>query len=206
MAVTLTVPELLAALRLGETEAETEQATRLLAYATVAVEKHVPEAPDAVHNEAVIRLSGYLFDQPFSTRGAAFTNSIRNSGASAILLPYRIHRAGSVEGAVAAAQEAVGTPGNPVTDVSVAGSAITITFADGTTRDEELPEGTGAGAIDQVARDAAAAAQSTADEADVDQVARDAAAVAQATAAAAQTTADEDGAYRLRLAWPWPTS
>ena len=204
MAVTLTVPELLAALRLGETEAETAQATRLLSYSSLAVEKHVPEAPDAVHNEAVIRLSGYLFDQPFSTRGAAFTNSIRNSGASAILLPYRIHRAGTVADAVEAAQEAVGTPGNPVVDVTVSGSTLTITFADGETRDEDLPEGAPPPAIDQVARDAAAAAQTTADAADVDQTARDAAAAAQATAdeadvdqtardaaAAAQATADE---------------
>ena len=80
------------------------------------------------------------------------------------------------------ADQAVGTPGNPVTNVSVSGSTLTITFADGATRDEDLPEGTGGGAIDQVARDAAAAAQTTADEADVDQVARDAAAAAQATA------------------------
>ena len=34
------------------------------------------------------------------------------------LLPFRVHRAGSTGDAVAAAQEAVGTTGNPVTDGS----------------------------------------------------------------------------------------
>ena len=97
MAVTLSVPALLAALRLGDTTAEVEQGTRLLAYATAAVEKHVPEnLPPAIANEACVRLAGYLFDQPFSSRGAVFSNAGRNSGAWSILLPYRIHRAGSV--------------------------------------------------------------------------------------------------------------
>ena len=182
MAVTISVAELLAALRLGTTDAEVEQGTRLLAYATAAVEKHVPDAPDAIANEACVRLSGYLFDQPFSSRGAAFANSLRNSGAAAILLPYRVHRAGSVEGAIAAAQEAVGTEGNPVVNVQVVADNLVITFADGSTRDEVLPEGDDDGAIDQTARDAAAAAQAAADAPDVDQTARDAAAAAQAAA------------------------
>ena len=186
VAVTITVAELLAALRLGRTDEETAQATRLLAYATAAVEKHVPNAPATIANEAVIRLSGYLFDQPFVGRGPTYANALRNSGAAAILLPHRIHRAGSVAEAVQAADEAGGILGNPVTNVTVSGSTLTITFADGEIRDEDLPEGTGDGAIDQVARDAAAAAQATADEADIDQTARDA-------AAAAQTTADAGG-------------
>ena len=96
MAVTITVDELQAALRLGTTDAETAQATRLLAYATAAVEKHAQICPDEIHNEAAIRLSGYLFDQPFSSRGAVFSNAGRNSGAWSILQPHRIHRAGSV--------------------------------------------------------------------------------------------------------------
>ena len=96
MAVTLTVSELLAALRLGSSDAETAQATRLLAYSMAAVTKHVPICPDEIHNESCIRLSGYLFDQPFSSRGAVFSNAMRNSGAAAIMAPYRIHRAGIV--------------------------------------------------------------------------------------------------------------
>ena len=96
MAVTLSVEELLEALRLGTSDAETAQAVRLLNYASMAVTKHASSAPDAAHNESCIRLCGYLFDQPFSSRGAVFSNAGRNSGAWSILLPYRIHRAGSV--------------------------------------------------------------------------------------------------------------
>ena len=95
MAVTLTATELAAALRLLGTDEETAQATRLLAYASLRVEKHAPAAPDVVMNEAVIRLAGYLFDQPFAPAGARYANALRNSGAGSMLLPYRVHRAGS---------------------------------------------------------------------------------------------------------------
>ena len=96
MAVTIKRAELSVALRLGHSDAEMAQVARLLAYGTAAVEKHVPDAPDAIQNEAVIRLSGYLFDQPNAGRGSTYANALRNSGAAAILMPYRVHRAGSV--------------------------------------------------------------------------------------------------------------
>ena len=59
MAVTLTKEALSAALRLGGTTEETAEAIRLLGYATEAVTKHAPEAPETAQNEAVIRLAGY---------------------------------------------------------------------------------------------------------------------------------------------------
>ena len=96
MAVNLTVSALLAALRLGTTTEETNEATRLLAYATLAVEKHAPDAPEAAQNEAVIRLAGYVFDQPFAGRGNAYANALRNSGAESMLAPWVTHRAGVV--------------------------------------------------------------------------------------------------------------
>ena len=96
MAVTIKRAELSDALRLGHSNVEMATATRLLAYGTAAVEKHAPDAPDAIQNEAVIRLTSYLFDQPSVGRGAAYANALRNSGAAAILLPYRVHRAGIV--------------------------------------------------------------------------------------------------------------
>ena len=80
-----------------------------------------------------------------------------------MLLPFRVHRAGSVAEATAAAQAAVGSVGNPVVNVEVSGSTMTITFADGTTRTEALPSGMGG--VDEDARSAAAAAQSRADSA-----------------------------------------
>ena len=201
MAVTLTTSELLSALRMGSTPEETQEATRLLSYATTAIEKYLGDAyedtPEAVVNEASIRWTGYLFDMPFASRGTAFSSAITNSGAGAILLPYRVHAAGNVAEATAAAQEAIGSTGNPVTDVQVAGSSMTVTFADGTTRTEALPAGMGGGpGEDATARASAATAQTRADDAqaeidaheatphNTDITARDAAAAAQMAAAA----------------------
>ena len=94
MAVTLTVEALAAALRLGDSAEETAEVTRLLAYATEAVTQHAPSASETAMNEAVRRLSGYLFDQPEAGRGMAYANALRNSGAQRMLLPYRVHRLG----------------------------------------------------------------------------------------------------------------
>ena len=204
MALTLTQAELSAAIRLGISTEEVAESTRLLAYTTEAISRHLGDAyeaaPEAVVNEAAIRLAGYLFDQPNAGRGISFANAGRNSGAWAILLPYRVHRAGSTGEAVAAAQEAVGTPDNQVVGVMVDAGYLVVTLADGSVTRQALP-GMG-GSEDRTARDAAAAAEATADDAasaaanaqadidaheanhtsggaGVDQTARDAAAAAQ---------------------------
>ena len=98
MAVTITVAELQAALRLGDTAEETAETTRLLAYSTEAVTQHAPSATETAMNEAVRRLAGYLFDQPEAGRGMAYSNAMKYSGAARMLLPYRMHRAGYAEG------------------------------------------------------------------------------------------------------------
>ena len=99
MAVKLTAAELASALRLGDSAAEIAEATRLLAYATTAIVRHVENCPDEIHSEACIRLAAYLFDQPNAGRGVGYANALRNSGASSIMLPYRMHRAGSIANA-----------------------------------------------------------------------------------------------------------
>ena len=191
MAINLSTSALLSALRLSDTPEENQEATRLLAFATETISTYLGDAyagaPSAVLNESAIRLCGYLFDQPYATRSTAFSNALRNSGAGAMLLPYRVHRGGLVSGAeaVAAAQAAVGSTGNPVVNVEVSGSTMTITFADGTTRTEALPSGMGGGGgIDQTARDAASSAATTASSAAT------AAATAQTTANSAQAEID----------------
>ena len=205
MAVNLTQAQLSAALRLGDSAEEVAEATRLLAYVTEAISRHLGDAyataPDAIVEEAAIRLAGYAFDAPNAGRGLSYANAGRNSGAWAILLPFRVHRAGSTGDAVAAAQEAVGTTSNPVINVAVVGADLVITFDDGTTRTDNLPAGMGGGA-DQTARDAAADAQVTADGAqsdldaheatthNFDATARDAAANARTTAEQAQADLD----------------
>ena len=167
MPVTLTQIELSAALRLGDSAEEGVEAARLLSYATVAVSRHLGDAfdrtPDVVVNEGVIRLTAYLLDQPAAGRGMMYADALRSSGAAMILLPYRIHRASPGE-AVAAAQKAVGSPGNPVTGVRLSAGKLSVTFADGTTESTPFTPGAVAGA-DQVARDAAAQAQTKAGQA-----------------------------------------
>ena len=158
MAVTISAEELRAALRLNDSAEETDEVVRLLAYATEAVTQHAPDASDTAMNEAVRRLSGYLFDQPEAARGDGYANALRNSGVMRMLLPYRIHRAGYSD-AVAVAQDAVGTAGNPVTGLAVESGQLVVTFEDGSTDALDLPAGQDA--EDQTARDAAAAAQTT---------------------------------------------
>ena len=134
MAVTISIPDLRAALRLGDSAEETAEITRLHAYASEAVTRHAPDAVDVAHSEAVVRLVSYLFDQPAAARGAAFAHAGRNSGAWQILLPYRVHRAGSVAGATAqaAAAPSIGDPGVDQTarDAAAAAQAAAATAQD----------------------------------------------------------------------------
>ncbi len=172
--MTLTAAQLSAALRLGNTTEETQEAARLLAFSTEAVTRYAPDAPDVVQNEAAIRLSGYLFDMPLAGRGAGYADALRNSGALQIVAGWRNHRAGSTaEGADAAA---TGTAGNPVTDVSVVGDDLLITKADGSTTTQQLPPDDDDD--DETARAAAAAAQATADAAGLRLIGAEAVAVA----------------------------
>ena len=163
----LTVDILRGALRVGETPDETAEVGRLLTVAVAMVEDHASTAPEPIRDEGAIRIAAYLFDMPHAGRGASYANVVRNSGAGALLLPWRVQRAGSTAEAVSMAQDAVGTPGNPVVNVAVSGSELIVTFADGSSRTDALPAGgtPGGGGADQVARDAAAAAQTTADAA-----------------------------------------
>ena len=224
MALTLTVADLTSAIRLGDSAEEVAEATRLLAYVTEAISRHLgnayEDAPETIVNEAGIRLAGYLFDQPNAGRGLSYANAGRNSGAWAILLPFRVHRAGSTGEAVAAAQQAIGTTVSQVINVAVVGADLVITFDDGTTRDETLPAGMTGDGADQTARDAAVQAQTRADDAasaaanaqadidaheanhpsggaGTDQTARDAAAAAQAEIDAHELTLhNTDGTAR----------
>ena len=105
MALTITVSQLASAMRVGTTSTEVEQVTRLLVYAEVAISQHLGSTyattPDAAVNEAAIRIASYLYDQPTASSGLAFGNAMRFSGAARILLPYRLHKAGSTAEAVA---------------------------------------------------------------------------------------------------------
>ena len=94
MAVTITLADLLTELRLDNTQEDLARAKRLLAYSTEAVVKHAPDCPDVVHNEAVVRLSAYVYDMPTAGANSRFANALRNSGAERAMLPWRAHGAG----------------------------------------------------------------------------------------------------------------
>ena len=213
MAITATVAEIAAAIRVGNSSEETAEVSRIRDYAVVAITQYLgdayADAPTEVLNMSATLLSGWLYDKPTTTGGFSFANAIKFSGAIKVLFPYKIHSVGLIGGnGVAVAQAAVGTVGNPVTDVDIIGDELVITFADGSTETHALPavSGIGADTVDQTARDSAASAQTAADAAQtdvdaheanhpsggtgVDQTARDSAAAAATAAGDAQTTAD----------------
>ena len=103
MAVTITRADLRDALRLADDQDTTDEIDRILKYATEAVTRYARNCPDVVHDESVVRLASYLFDQPSVSRGAAYANALRNSGAGSMLAPYRVRRAGNVGGATGVA-------------------------------------------------------------------------------------------------------
>ena len=86
MAVTLT--QLAAALRLGDgenppTEPVLGLITRLLGVSQAFVARAAPEAPDAIADEATIRMTAYLYDSPTAAAGGRYAQAWRNSGAEA---------------------------------------------------------------------------------------------------------------------------
>ena len=194
MAVTLSIIELLDAIRVGHTAAEMAQGSRLRDYATTAVLRYAPSAPDVVHDEAAILIAGYLFDKPTAQGGAGFAAAGRNSGAWSALNPYRKHRAGSVAGSV-------DTPDLGQIDEDAINALIqsaVAAWARAGTTDEipaaKLPAGMGGDGTDETARAAAAAqADAAAAQATATQ-ALSAAATAASAASSANTAAEEAAA------------
>ncbi|MCY4020167.1 MAG: hypothetical protein OXG39_12240 [Chloroflexi bacterium] len=93
---TITVAQLAVAVGVAASETETLDAavsgvlTRLEAVASAIVQDVAPSAPEAVLNEAVVRLVGWLYDaDPAERRPAA--DVLTASGASAILARWRTH-------------------------------------------------------------------------------------------------------------------
>ena len=104
MAVTLQADALATELNIPPTTA-----ARLLPVATEMVTRYAPQAPDAMANEGVIRLAGYMAST--SHYGAIRSSEVgplkvenvvnhammfRNSGAQALLTQYKVRRAGAI--------------------------------------------------------------------------------------------------------------
>lgn len=68
-----------------------DNVSRVLATAGAMVAKYAPAAPEAIADEATVRLACYLYDVPASD--VRFVQSpLRQSGAGALLSPYRARR------------------------------------------------------------------------------------------------------------------
>ena len=178
--MTLTAAQLAAALRVGDSAEETAEVERLLAFATAAVTKYAPAAPDTIQNEAAIRVAGYLFDQPLASRRDSHANALRSSGAAAILAPYRAHSIGVATSTGTGTTDTPSDPGGAGVDATARAAAAqaqaTADAAQGTANTAQ--------ATATAAASAAATAQTTAGNAQT-------AATAASTAAGnAQTTAD----------------
>ena len=103
MAVTATVSDVARSIRAVVSTEVTAELTDLLAYASAEVTRIAPNAPDTVHNRAATSIVSYIYDRPTTGRDMLYANVVRNSGAGAMLLPYRTHRGGNTAQAQATA-------------------------------------------------------------------------------------------------------
>ena len=151
MAITITIAEIAAAIRVDDSAEETAEVSRIRDYAVVAISQHLgdayADAPVAVVNMAATLLCGWLYDKPTTTGGFSFANAIKFSGAIRVLFPYKAHSVGLVggRGVAAATAAGIGSTGNPVVDVDIIGDDLVITYADGSTETHALPAGGGGG-------------------------------------------------------------
>ena len=101
MAVTRTLAQLAADLRIGDgstapTGAVAVVLARIDATARAMVLEFAPTAPEAVQNEAYVRLAGWLYDADPSGSTPGGPSALRTSGAASILAPYKVRRAGVI--------------------------------------------------------------------------------------------------------------
>ena len=95
----LDVEELSVALRIGDGIVATPEPTlsiltRLLGVGQAFVGLRAPGAPDAVKDEATIRMAAYLWDQPTAGAEGRYSNAWHNSGAAALVARWVIQRLG----------------------------------------------------------------------------------------------------------------
>ena len=93
------VEKLSAALRIGDGTTATAEPTlsiltRLLGVAAAFVDQRAPGAPEAIKDEATVRMSAYLYDQPAAGVAGSYSDSWRNSGAAALVARWVIQRLG----------------------------------------------------------------------------------------------------------------
>ena len=92
--------QLAAHLRLGDGETAPTEPTagllsRLLGVSQAFVAIAAPVAPEAIADEATIRMTAYLYDSPTAASGDRYAAAWRNSGAEALVSRWVVRRAGS---------------------------------------------------------------------------------------------------------------
>ena len=101
MAVTRTLAQLAADLRIGDgvtapVGTVAVVLTRVAATATEMVIRFAPNAPTAIHDEAFVRLAGWLYDSDPSGANPGGPVAMRASGAASILSAYKVRRGGLI--------------------------------------------------------------------------------------------------------------
>ena len=177
--------------------------TRLGGVGEALVTLYADSAPLAVKQESIIRLAAYLYDSPDVRSGDRYAAAWRNSGAASLVSPWVERRVATDDGS-----PSTSTPsnfgGNGVSEAQAL-ELIAEWARNGNT--DQIPAdklaNAGGAAHDQVARDAAAAAQSDADAAgSAAMSAAGAAAVAQGTADARTTVSEaRDAAREVASDW-----
>lgn len=100
MAITITAAQVALAIRAATDPEEIPEAVStvlsfLVPAASSIVLAWAPSAPDAVHDAALIRLTGWLYDaDPADGRSG---QAMQLSGAASLLAPFRVHRAGIID-------------------------------------------------------------------------------------------------------------
>ena len=89
----LTVAQLAGAIRVGDGTTDPKPPlldilVRLNNIGTALVAKFAPGAPEAIQDEATVRVASYLYDQPASGRGMAYAAAWHNSGAASLVSPW----------------------------------------------------------------------------------------------------------------------
>ena len=175
MAVTRSLAQLAGDLRIGDGTTEPAGAvlvllSRIAATATAMVEAYAENAPDAIHDEAFVRVAGWLYDADPSGANPGGPAAMRSSGAASLLSRYRVRRGGFI-GRIGGGT--VTTPGGGSLDTDAVLTLLARVLVAGThimiarNGDEFVLSASGAiSATDQVARDAAAAAQGDVDALD----------------------------------------
>ena len=105
----ITVADLAVELRLSVDGLDLDDAqatvlTRLVSVANSLVGSYAASAPDAVKDEAAIRVGAYLFDVP-AGKGMAMASALANSGAQSLLAMWRVQRGWAIGGDVPATIE-----------------------------------------------------------------------------------------------------